>query len=74
MAGVPITPVGPEGRVNGGLGPLFFGGTLSLIPPNELIPNQGRRDFEIAGVEMEIRHTPGDIYDNITIWFPEWQM
>jgi alkyl sulfatase BDS1-like metallo-beta-lactamase superfamily hydrolase len=74
MAGDPITPVGPEGRVNAGLGPLFFGGTLTLIPPNELIPNNGRTDFEIAGVKMEVRHTPGDIYDNITIWFPEWKM
>jgi alkyl sulfatase BDS1-like metallo-beta-lactamase superfamily hydrolase len=73
-AGDPVTPVGPEGRVNAGLGPLFFGGTLTLIPPNELIPNQGRRDFEISGVKMEIRHTPGDIYDNVTIWFPEWKM
>ena len=73
-AGDPVTPVGPEGRVNAGLGPLFFGGTLTLIAPNELIPAQGRRDFEIAGVKMEIRHTPGDIYDNITIWFPEWKM
>lgn len=72
-AGDPILPVGPEGRVNAGLGPLFFGGTLSLIPPTDLIPDQGRTDFEISGVKMEIRHTPGDIYDNVTIWFPQYK-
>jgi alkyl sulfatase BDS1-like metallo-beta-lactamase superfamily hydrolase len=71
MAGDPILPVGPEGRTNAGLGPLFFGGTLTLIPPTETISTLGRRDFEIAGVKMTIRHTPGDIYDNITTWFPD---
>jgi alkyl sulfatase BDS1-like metallo-beta-lactamase superfamily hydrolase len=73
-AGDPVLPFGPEGRVNTGLGPLFFGGELTLIPPNELIPSQGSRDFEIEGVKMTIRHTPGDIYDNITTWFPQWKM
>lgn len=73
-AGDPILSPGPEGRVNAGLGPLFFAGTLSLIPPTDLIPDKGRTDFEISGVKMEIRHTPGDIYDNVTIWFPEWKM
>ncbi len=73
-AGDPVLSVGPEGRVNAGLGPLFYGGTLSLITPTDDIPNQGRVDFEISGVKMEVRHTPGDIYDNVTIWFPEWQM
>jgi alkyl sulfatase BDS1-like metallo-beta-lactamase superfamily hydrolase len=74
FAGDPILPVGPEGRINAGLGPLFFGGTLTLIPPTETIPTQGGRDFEIAGVKMHIRHTPGDIYDNITTWFPQWKI
>ena len=73
-AGDPILPVGPEGRVNTGLGPLFFGGTLTLIPPTVIIPSGATRNMEIAGVKMEIHHTPGDIYDNITIWFPEWKM
>ena len=73
-AGDPVLSVGPKGRVNAGLGPLFNGGTLSLITPTDDIPNQGRVDFEISGVKMEIRHTPGDIYDNITIWFPDWNM
>jgi alkyl sulfatase BDS1-like metallo-beta-lactamase superfamily hydrolase len=73
-AGDPILSPGPEGRVNAGLGPLFFGGELTLIPPTELIPTDGQRDFEIAGVKMTVRHTPGDIYDNITTWFPEWKI
>ena len=47
FAGDPILPVGPEGRINGGLGPLFFGGTLTLIPPTLTIPSQGQKTLEM---------------------------
>ena len=64
-------PFGPEGRVNAGLGPLFADGEKTLIPPTMTVPTDGQLTLEIAGVEMVITHTPGDIADNITILFPE---
>lgn len=74
MAGTPIIAEGPKGRVNTGLGPLFFAGEATLIPPTDLIPTHGQTDFEIAGVKMTVYHTPGDIYDNVTTWLPEWKI
>lgn len=69
-----LFPVGPTGRINVGLGPVFRSGQVTLIPPTLPVPENGEIEVEIAGVKMNIYHTPGDIHDNISIHFPDLKM
>lgn len=69
-----LLPAGPEGRINAGLGPEFRGGEVTLIPPTKLVPEGGMIHVEIAGVKMDIYHTPGDIHDNISTHFPDLKL
>jgi alkyl sulfatase BDS1-like metallo-beta-lactamase superfamily hydrolase len=69
-----LLPRGPEGVINAGLGPIFRGGQVTLIAPTMLVPEDGNIHVEIAGVKMDIYHTPGDIHDNISTHFPDLKL
>jgi alkyl sulfatase BDS1-like metallo-beta-lactamase superfamily hydrolase len=64
-----LLEVGPEGRVNGGLGPDFVMETMSLVTPNTLVDD--KLEITIAGVRMEIFWAPSEAIDEIVTWFPE---
>ena len=67
-----LLSVGPEGRVNGGLGPDFVIENPSLIVPNVLV--DGELDITIAGVKMHIVWIPSEAPDEIAVWFPELEV
>ena len=64
-------PVGPEGRINNGIGPVFNAGHASFIPPTKTFDDT--LDVEIAGVKMHLFYAYGDAEDEIDVWLPEWQ-
>ncbi len=49
---------GPQGEVTNGLGPVLSRGTLSLIPPTDLITKTGQ-EMTIDGVTLSFELTPG---------------
>jgi len=67
-----LLDVGPEGRINGGLGPDFVMRNPSLIPPNVLVDDE--IDITIAGVKMHIPWIPSEAPDEIAVWFPELEV
>ncbi len=48
---------GPEGRVSSGIGPTTSSGTISLLPPNDLVKKTGETRT-IDGVQFEFQVTP----------------
>lgn len=33
-----------------------------------------RYDLELGGVKLEIHHAPGETYDHLAVWIPEWKI
>ncbi len=67
-----LLDVGPEGRINGGLGPDFVIENPSLVQPNVLVDEV--LDITIAGVKMEIIWVPSEAPDEIAVWLPELEL
>ena len=63
---------GPEGTINGGLGPDFVVRDPSLIAPNVLVDDV--LDTTIAGVRMQIKWIPSEAPDEIAVWFPDLEV
>ncbi|MQP33553.1 MBL fold metallo-hydrolase [Rhodococcus erythropolis] len=64
-----LLEVGPQGRVNGGLGPDFIMRTMSLIPPTMLVDDQ--LEHTVAGIRMVHFWAPSEAIDEIVTWFPD---
>ncbi len=64
-----LLEVGPQGRVNGGLGPDFIMRTMSLIPPTVLVDDQ--LEHTVAGIRMVHFWAPSEAIDEIVTWFPD---
>lgn len=64
-----LLEVGPEGRVNGGLGPDFVMETISLIAPTVLVDD--RLEHTVAGVRMVHFWAPSEAVDEVVTWFPD---
>jgi alkyl sulfatase BDS1-like metallo-beta-lactamase superfamily hydrolase len=73
MYGVAL-PAGPRGQVDVGLGKALSAGTLTLIPPTDLI----RQTFEtrkIDGVEIEFHLVPGtEAPAEMVMYFPQFRV
>ncbi len=67
-----LLDVGPEGRVNGGLGPDFVMKNPSLIAPNVLVDDE--LDITVAGVTMKVVWVPSEAPDELCVWFPELEV
>ena len=63
---------GPEGTINGGLGPQFVIEDPSLIAPSVLVDDV--LDITIAGVRMEIKWIPSEAPDEIAVWLPDLEV
>lgn len=67
-------PVGEKGQIDTGLGKALSKGTISLIPPNDLI----KQSFEtrtVDGVEIEFHLVPGsEAPSEMTMYFPQFRM
>lgn len=67
--------VGENGRVNGGLGPDFEIREHSLIVPNTLVEGtDGVLELNIEGITVEFKHVPSEASDEITAYFPDFQL
>lgn len=55
--GAPLA-FGPEGKVSSGIGPMLSSGTISLLPPNDVVKATGETRT-IDGVQFEFQVTPG---------------
>ena len=68
----PLLDVGPEGRINGGLGPDFVPVDPGLIAPNVLVDDV--LETTIAGVRMEIKWVPSEAPDELVVWLPDLEL
>ena len=63
------------GRINGGLGPDFEIREHSLISPNTLVQGKnGLLEMTIEGVKVEFKHVPSEASDEITAYFPDFDL
>lgn len=62
-------PAGPAGVVGNGAGPVFRMGSMTFLPPTEVVDL--RLDLELAGVPIVLFHAPGDVNDGLAAWLPE---
>jgi alkyl sulfatase BDS1-like metallo-beta-lactamase superfamily hydrolase len=70
-----LLEVKEDGRINGGLGPDFEINEHSLIVPNTLVKGKnGILSMTIEGVKVEFKHVPSEASDEITAYFPEFDM
>ena len=65
-----VLPEGLHGTVGSGGGPVLrANGTLSYVTPT-LIVADGQW-LEYAGLKFQALHTPGDLDDGLSLWFPD---
>ncbi len=64
--------VGPEGRINQGLGPQLVTGQGSFIAPTKTFKDS--MDVEIAGVKLRLIYAPSETDDEIVVWLPEQKL
>lgn len=67
-------PAGENGVVNAGIGPHLAqgghsGGTIALQRPNTTFRDS--LSIEIAGLQIELIHAPGETNDQLFVWLPE---
>jgi len=67
-------PVGDRAQIDTGLGKALSKGTISLIPPNDLI-KQAYETRTVDGVEMEFHLVPGsEAPAEMLIYFPQFKL
>ncbi len=70
----PFLPRGEKGQVDAGLGKTSSTGSLSLIPPTDVITETGQ-SMSIAGVEMLFQLAPDtEAPAEMTIYFPQYRV
>jgi alkyl sulfatase BDS1-like metallo-beta-lactamase superfamily hydrolase len=73
MYGTPL-PVGERAQIDEGLGKALSKGTISLIPPNDLI-KQSYETRAIDGVEIEFHLVPGsEAPAEMLMYFPQFRL
>ncbi|PZU46751.1 MAG: hypothetical protein DI568_11495 [Sphingomonas sp.] len=67
-----LLPRNPQGSVNAGLGQTTSSGTVTLIPPTDIISKSGET-ITVDGVTMQFQLTPGtEAPAEMNTWFPQW--
>jgi alkyl sulfatase BDS1-like metallo-beta-lactamase superfamily hydrolase len=70
----PYLPRGEKGQVDAGLGKTRSMGSLSLIPPTDVITETGQT-MSVAGIEMVFQLTPDtEAPAEMTIYFPQFRV
>jgi alkyl sulfatase BDS1-like metallo-beta-lactamase superfamily hydrolase len=64
-----LLEVGPEGQVNGGIGPVLARGTSTFLPPTHTFGD--RWEVVLAGVKFDFRYAPSETDDEIIAWLPD---
>ncbi|TDF64067.1 alkyl/aryl-sulfatase [Cupriavidus sp. L7L] len=69
----PLLPKGPRGQVDAGLGKTVSLGTVTLIPPTDLVGKTGETRT-IDGVQIEFQMAPGtEAPAEMLMYFPQWK-
>ena len=69
-----VLPPGPRGQVDAGLGKAVSAGTLTLIPPTDLIKEDTEK-LRIDGVDIEFLLTPGtEAPAEMVMYFPQFRL
>ena len=69
-----VLPVGERAQVDTGLGKALSKGTISLIPPNDLI-KQSYETRIVDGVEIEFHLVPGsEAPSELVLYFPQFRL
>lgn len=64
-----VLPPGLEGTIGSGGGPVLrAGGSISYVPPTMTVTDG--QWLEFAGLRFQVLHTPGDLDDGLSVWFP----
>nr|XP_039260177.1 putative alkyl/aryl-sulfatase YjcS [Styela clava] len=67
-----IVPKIPNARTGAGLGPeLLVGVDTNLIITAPTKTYSNRASYNVAGIEFELIHTPGETKDQTTVWIPK---
>jgi alkyl sulfatase BDS1-like metallo-beta-lactamase superfamily hydrolase len=64
-----LLEVGPEGQVNGGIGPVLARGTSTFFPPTHTFSD--RWEVSLAGIQFDFRFAPSETDDEIIAWLPD---
>lgn len=64
-----LLELGPEGRVNNGIGPELRKGLTTFIAPTVTFAD--RLDITLAGIRFELLHAPSECDDEIVAWLPD---
>jgi alkyl sulfatase BDS1-like metallo-beta-lactamase superfamily hydrolase len=64
-----LLDLGPEGRINGGLGPDFESEEITLILPTDVFEQE--LELEIGGMKVHFEWVPSEASDEIIAWIPE---
>lgn len=64
--------LGPEGRINNGIGPDILIKETSFIAPTTTVKDE--LDLEISGIKMHIFWVPSECDDEIAVWFPNMDL
>lgn len=64
-----LLELGPEGRINGGLGPDFESEELTLIPPTHTFDQS--LDLDVGGLNVHFEWAPSEASDEIIAWLPD---
>ncbi|HEB26688.1 MAG TPA: MBL fold metallo-hydrolase [Porticoccus sp.] len=67
-----LLDLGPEGRINGGLGPDFESNLITLIPPTDVFSKE--LDLELGGLKVHFEWVPSEASDEIIAWFPDLKL
>lgn len=68
-----LLPKGPQGQVDAGLGKTVSLGSITLIPPTDLIGKTGETRT-IDGVQVEFQMAPGsEAPAEMLMYFPQWK-
>ena len=69
-----VLPVGDKGQIDTGLGKALARGSISLIPPNDLI-KQTYENRTVDGVEIEFHLVPGsEAPSEMIMYFPQFKL
>ncbi|WP_051687100.1 alkyl/aryl-sulfatase [Microbulbifer sp. HZ11] len=67
-----VLPRNAQGSVNAGLGQSNSTGTITMIPPTEIVSKTGT-EITVDGVKMIFQMTPGtEAPAEMNTWFPQW--
>jgi alkyl sulfatase BDS1-like metallo-beta-lactamase superfamily hydrolase len=64
-----LLEVGPEGQVNGGIGPMLARGTSTFFAPTHTFKD--RWEVTLAGIKFDFRFAPSETDDEIIAWLPD---